>query len=151
MYICHWRVEGWVSQNVEGWPGVQPAAFVSRKINHCVSPTTLRIYLCRPHRTHPTVQCVVPLAFLSLLKEAREEVWKHCARAGRALVLGSAHQVVPGAHTSCTLPGDQEPVSLGLFLIIYYYFFMLKVVPKLKSFHLGAAQGRRLSSFQLSI
>lgn len=56
---------------------------------------------------------------------------------------------------SCTLPGNKEPVFLAFFFSFCFndllLFFSLKVVPKLKSFHLGAAQGRCLSSLQFSI
>lgn len=51
------------------------------------------------------------------------------------------------SRTSCTQLGDMGP----LFCLLTFFFFMLKVVPELKSFHLDAAQGRSLSSFQHSI
>jgi len=95
------------------------------------------------------MQRAVSLPSPASLGEARGEGRGVRSEGRECLGVGSAHSS-SGLDQFCpvVMLGTRRP---GAFFLPSYFFLMLKVVPELKSFHLDAAQGRSLSSFQLSI
>lgn len=82
------------------------------------------------------------------MERGQRALWVCLSQPGAGLVMLGGYIRDHESCRSCMQPGDQ---GLLFCLLTFFFFLMLKVVPELKSFHLDAAQGRSLSSFQLSI
>lgn len=100
---------------------MQPAAFVSRKINHCIKPTVPSIYHCHPRRTDPRRQWAASSASPSPGREAQAELCWWAAPAG---------WIHRGPHKLHAARG-LGALSL-LFIIIFIFFFNAQSCPQIE-------------------